>query len=294
MKQMVLWLAVLFLVQPSVWGEPLKPPVPIDPGEGIDILPPPLDLDQLTPIALPNAPPSTGLTPQAAAILKSLDDGQPTPTKSPEKTQSTAPSSTPSAQAATVTPVTETKTAEASAPPASPGAFADYFPTAKGTKWSYEYLKSAPGETVKKTRMVECLILEPVPDGNGVNATFQVTEDGKSVQEKYKLSADKIARTFVDDKALADDFVFQFPAKGTVVRWMGGENYFKASFGSAQVYQKTYSDCVIVTQKTKSSTILSYYAKGIGLVAVEVYGKGMKLDPTKSIALVKVPDETVP
>lgn len=290
MKRIFLGLVLMFLAHSLAGGETLQPPVPTDPGASLDILPPPLDLDQLTPVTLPSAPgaaPSAaGLTPQAAAVLKSLDDAQPTPTKVPEKPQAAAPTSTPLALAATPTPEAAEKPAVS--PAASLGAFADYFPTAKGTKWSYEYLKPAPGEEAKKTRIVESLVQEPAA-GGGLNALFKITEGDKSSQEKYFLSADKIARLTKDDQALTDDFVFQFPAKGAVVRWMSGGNYFKASFGSAQVYQKTYPDCVIVTEKTKSATVIFYYAKVIGLVAVEVYGKGMKLDQTKSIALVQGP-----
>ena len=55
---------------------------------------------------------------------------------------------------------------------------------------------------------------------------------------------------------------------------------------------KVYPDCVVVVDKALSggkavSTRINYYAKGIGLVAVEVYSPAMKLIQTESLALVQ-------
>ncbi len=285
MYRNLICLAIILLWMPSAWADELKPPVPLNTGDGMDVLPPPLDLDQLTPVSLPAASNAvTGPSAQAQSILKVLDESQSTPTPAVVKTPALVPTPTMAAAALTPTPSPETKKNAAAVPVASLGLFAEYFPTLKGTKWSYEYLKAAPGEEAKKIRSVECLAQETSSDGS-LQATFQVNDQGKTVLEKYSLSGGKVTHTFTDDQALTDDFVFQFPAKGAVARWMGGGNYFKASFGQAQVYQKIYPDCVIVTEKTKSSTIISYYARGKGLVAVEVYGKGLKLDQAKSTAL---------
>ena len=93
---------------------------------------------------------------------------------------------------------------------------------------------------------------------------------------------------------LSSDLVFKFPKSGAPTAWTaqgadGAAKTCSASFGEAQVYQKTYPDCVIVKERTGGSTVLSYYARGLGLVAVEFYGPGMKLSQEKSFALISGP-----
>jgi hypothetical protein len=179
------------------------------------------------------------------------------------------------------------------------GAFADYFPTAKGSKWTYEYLKAETGSKAKKTRIVECVSRETASNG-AVNATLQVTEDGQATQEKYSLRDNQVEHTATGDQTYTGDFTYKFPsASGTdwsVTEPNGTVHKSKSSLGKAQVYKKIYPDCVIVSEKIlkggkAANTVFYYYAKGIGLVATEVYSPKMKLIQTSSLALVSGPGD---
>ncbi|HVM33591.1 MAG TPA: hypothetical protein VMU88_10685 [bacterium] len=173
------------------------------------------------------------------------------------------------------------------------GGLADYYPWTKGKSLSYQYLKSAGA---KRTRLVECLEQETMPNGT-VHYTLKTTEGAQAVQDKYSLYDNKVDHTFAGKMALAGHTILAMPSATAPAEWQlkGGDGLthaYKASFGQAQVYQKVYPDCVIVTDKALSggkalSTRLEYYAKGIGLVAVETYGPGMKLIPAESLALVE-------
>ena len=237
------------------------------------------------------AAPAAGQSSQTTEALKALNAGQPTPTKAAPKEKAPVPTPVPTStpvveKAAVPVPAVESKKETAPAAPvvAASGTFADYFPTVKGTKWSYEYLKADPATKIKKTRLVESLASEQGPGGT-INATFQVTKDGKTVQEKYFLSDNKVAQTSSGDQALTGEFAFQFPMKTLSAHWNGSGKSCKAFFGKGQVYKKIYPDCVIVSEKTVGASVFSYYARGIGLVTVEVYGAGMKMDQTKSFVL---------
>lgn len=272
MKRVLLLTACFLMMASLAAAEEPQPPIPV-PMDGLDTLPLPVDINQLTPEPLPKNPPSAA----PAEALKALDQAQTVNSKSAAATPT--PGKTPVAQKAAVpTPTPELpKAAVSTAPSLATG---EYFHVAKGAKWSYEYLKAGPGAS-KKTRVVECS--DPQASNGALQASFQVTEDGQATQEKYSLSEDKVTR------ASADDIVFQLPSTAGPAKWTNGGKTCKASFGPAQVYKKTYPRCVIVTEKEGTSTVISYYAKGIGLVAIEVYGKGLKLDQTKSIALVSGP-----
>jgi hypothetical protein len=168
---------------------------------------------------------------------------------------------------------------------------ADYFPAEVGMKWTYEYLK--PGaDGVKKVRQVECSSVQRFENGT-VRVSFQVTE-GASSAENFSLFNGLVQRTSVGGKTLDSDFAFKLPKKGVPSTWSatGADGAVKAcgaSFGKAQVYQKVYPDCVVVKEKSGTTTVFTYYAKGIGLVALETYGAGLKLDQAKSYALVSGP-----
>ena len=278
MKKFLSFAVIFLALMGNAWAEDAKAPVPAPPGDG-DVLPPPLDMNQMTPLPMPPA----GEASSPADSTKATDTN----------TNTAIPAPPPALPAAT-----PEKAADVSAPPAAEkaaapvetkkeavptlGPFADYFPTAQGSKWTYEYLKAAAGSKTKKTRTVECTAQEAGVDGS-VSATFQVTEDGNPTIEKYSLSANQVTRVS------NGEYAYQFPVNGKTAKWVSGGKNFKASMGKAVVYKKTYSDCVVVTGKSAGSMVISYYAKGIGLVAIEVYAKGMKLDQTKSIALVSGP-----
>jgi hypothetical protein len=128
----------------------------------------------------------------------------------------------------------------------------------------------------------------------GAVATFLINDGGQESSEKYSLSNNQVEHTASGDQTFSGDFVYKYPDAGGATNWTvtdpsGGVHKSKASFGKAQVYKKVYPDCLIVAEKTGATTIFYYYAKGKGLVSMEVYGKGMKLALTKSFALVSGP-----
>lgn len=295
MKKLFAVLVVCCALIPTfLKAEDILPPVPT--GDDVPALPPAVDLNQITPL-----PGSAG----------SLPDQAPPPL-APTKIPTAAPAAKPEAEVATDTPVLsprvpETPTAEVPEAPkekagmpagtAVPaGALTDYFPDAPGTQWTYAYLKPAEGETEKKTRTVECVGANPMPNGT-LRVEMKVKEGGQTTLEKYSLFENKVQHTFSGQEELRDAYAFKLPASGGAAYWTttdatGAVHSFRSSFGQAQVYRKTYPDCVIVREKVtqgkqQAHTLISYYAKGTGLVAVEFYLPGMKLSQTKSMALVQ-------
>ncbi len=284
MKQKTMFLVLGFVLASALRAEDLKPPVPADANS--DLLPPPVDISQLTPLPLSNDGKTLPAPEPPAAVSPATPT--PVPAKAEGKKKVTEP-------VPTNTPVPAPPASQA-VPPVSLGAFADYFPSAKGTKWTYEYLKPEAGSKTKKTRIVECISRESI--SGGAQVTFQVTEDSQTTTEKYSLSNNQVEHVGTGDQTFSGDFVYKYPDAGGATAWTvtdpnGAVHKSKASFGKAEVYKKVYSDCVIVAEKTgegaKATTIFYYYAKGKGLVSMEVYGKGMKLALTKSFALVSGP-----
>jgi hypothetical protein len=307
----LLGLTLSFLSTLTAWAEdPQGVPIPVE--NGTDILPPPIDLSQITPLPLPGSeknesnskeektapppaqptdtpiPPANPPPPAQVQVKKNKKSPVPTPTIE----TAVEPSPAVESKAMTVSP----ETAAPSLASAMGGAVLDYFPVAEGSKANYEYLKAAPGAAPKRTRVVECMGREQMPNGT-LHATFQVTEDGKTTLEKYSLFENKVQHSARGTEVLTDDFAFKLPKAGSSIHWTqtvadGTVKSFKVSFGQGQVYQKVYPDCVVVTEKTLKggkavSTVISYFAKGVGMVAVEVYSAAMKLNQAESIALVQ-------
>jgi hypothetical protein len=214
----------------------------------------------------------------------------PTDQQVPMTSEKQKPAAAPSGAAPSGTmpnkPATAPGAASAPAAPVVPssGALTDYFPVQTGMKWTYEYLK---GGAAKKVRSVGCTQAETFPNGT-VRATLQVTEDA-AVIETYSLLNGAVQRTGLGGQTLEGEYAFKMPKKGLPSTWTNGTKTFTASFGKAQVYQKVYPDCVVVKEKDGALTTFTYYAKGIGLVALEVYGVGLKLDQTRSYALTAAP-----
>ena len=183
---------------------------------------------------------------------------------------------------------------------AEPG---DYFPAAEGMKWTYEYLKADPGKTGKMTRTVECLSQKPGDKGNQL-AEMDVTELGFTSRQTFSLDAQSVDHTQSGSKAYSGDFVFKLPPQKGISQWTvtegdGTIHKCKAAFGKAQVYKKTFPHCVVVTEKivkkgAVQNTVIYYYAKGIGLVAMEVYSSKMKLILPESLALLTGPASSKP
>jgi hypothetical protein len=253
-------------------------PAPTTSIEEAPIPQPVAPAEKMTPTPIPAPPPPVIPTPTvkvSAAV----------PTKVPTKIPS-APPVPPSAPAASA----------ASVPAAMTGGVADYFAWTEGQSLNYEYLKPAAGSTTKKTRVVECLEDSTMTNGT-IHFTLKTTEGAQVVQDKYSLLDNRVEHTFAGKMALTGHTILELPAAGQSLEWQlkGGDGLthaYKAFFGKAQVYQKVYPNCVIVIDKglqgTKPvSTRIDYYAKGIGLVAVETYAPGMKLIQSESLALVE-------
>ena len=305
---------VLFLVLAVLIQSPLRAqvgtPVPADTDMN-NTTPPALpDLGQLDLPVIPGSTPSsqspsrsrgapapvvntpTAVVPNAAGPHPHRDEsyfGSPARALGEPKAYLSAPKvSMPAAPSVSAAPASA---APATAAPT--GGISNYFPWVQGQSLNYEYLKSAGA---KKTQVVECLEQETMSNGT-VHFTLKTTEGTQAVQDKYSLYDNKVEHTFAGKMALTGHVLLQLPAAGQPAQWQlkGGDGLthaYKASFGQAQVYQKVYPDCVLVTDKALSggkpvSTRISYYAKGIGLVALEVYSSGMKLIQTQSLALVQ-------
>lgn len=299
MKKLLIF-AICLLLAPMAWADQPTPPViPVPSGD--EALPPPLDQNASTPVAIPVLPGTDKTnTETAPATVQSVlpPPVLMTPTPSPAKVLPTVAAE--KAVPAKPTPKTEIPSPEqaGSNAPVSLGTLTDYFPVQTGAQRIYEYLKPASGQTAKGTYTVKCASVQSMPNGT-VRSVFETTENGQTSQDHYSLFDNKIEHMKEDGKTETGDFVFKVPAKGGAAVWTATEkdgtaHKSKAVFGQAQVYQKTYPDCIVVTEKVlkqgkTANTVIYYYAKGIGLVAIEVYSPKMKLLQDKSVALLKGP-----
>lgn len=299
MKNLFIFTICLFLSSMAWADQPTPPVIPVPSGD--EALPPPLDQNPSTPVAIPVLPGTDKTnTETAPATVQSVlpPPVLTTPTPAPAKV-------VPTVAAEKVVAATPTPKAEAAAPeqavsnsPVSAGTLTEYFPVQTGAQWSYEYLKPASGQTAKGKYTVKCSNAQTMPNGT-LRTVFETTENGQATQDHYSLFDNKIEHMAEDGKTETADFVFKVPAKGGAAVWTVTEkngiiHKSKAAFGQAQVYQKTYPDCIVVTEKVMkggkaSNTVIYYYAKGIGLVAIEVYSPKMKLLQDKSVALLSGP-----
>lgn len=295
MKNIFIFAVFLFLAPVLRADQPAPPVIPVPSGD--EALPPPLDQNQTTPVTVPVLPGNEKTNTEAnqPALPPPVFA---TPTQVVPKAQPTTPSekkmeATPIPQVQAPAPEQASSGAAISA-----GVLTDYFPVHEGALWVYEYLKPVPGETAKRNYPVRCTSAKQMPNGT-VRAVFETTDNGQRTQDHYSLYDNKIERMAEDGQTQTGDFVFKIPAKGGAAVWSVAEkngtvHKSKAVFGQAQVYQKTYPDCIVVTEKVvkggkTANTVIYYYAKGTGLVAIEVYSPKMKLLQDKSVALMSGP-----
>lgn len=283
----VLWILGLGLAVVSpLWAEDGTP----EPNPAASAgAPPPPPLPDLGQLDLPSPPGTTDsvATPtqvtQPAPAIVPVAPPPPLPTAAPiSRIQaSPLPSPTPVPAVSSQVPM---------------GGIADYFPWTQGKSLSYEYLKPVPGSRVKRTRRVECLDQRTMPNGT-IHYTLKTIEGAKVVRNRYSLYDNEVEHTFEGNRELAGHVILKLPGDGQPVEWKmkagdGLTHSFKAFLGKARVYQKVYPDCVIVVDKPLRdgkaiSSRFDYYAKGIGLVAVETYNDRMKLIESESLALVE-------
>jgi hypothetical protein len=301
MKKLFFAMGLWVLSTSTLWAQDGGTPVPAVPDTGLSSAPPALpDLSQIElpppPVVNSNSqqavptdtpvPAVQAAPPPLAVPTNTPEPAMPTPTE-----ELSLPTAVPEANTA---PESNMESSTASSP--SQGGILDYFPITQGQTQTYEYLKPALGQTEKKTRVVECLERQTMANGT-VRVTLKTTEGSQVFTDKYSIFDNKVQHTFAGKLVLKDHLILQYPSASGPVEWQikGGDGLthaYKALFGQAQVYQKVYPDCVIIVDKALSggkpvSTKIDYYAKGIGLVAVETYAPGMKLIQTESLALVE-------
>lgn len=280
----ILFLVFCLILSLTAWADAPAPPVPMPSGDNADLMPP-ADINQLTPVTIP--PAMQNEVNKKAAVSTSA------PTATPISKKEVKPTSTPTAE-----PSEETTTEKSSGTTVSLGALTDYFPLTEGAQWAYEYMKPASGETAKGTYKVKCLSAKTMPNGS-VQAVLETNAGGQQTRDRYSLYGNMVEHTATGETTLTGDFVFKLPGKGAGTSWTttqkdGTTLKAKAVFGKAQVFQKSYPDSIIVTEKTVkdgkiNNTLIYYYAKGIGLVSIEAYSSKMKLVQDKSVALVSGP-----
>ncbi len=174
----------------------------------------------------------------------------------------------------------------------------DYFPVVPGSKVNYEYLAPAPGERVKKTRVVECQEYRRMGDGTLVGK-FKIS-DGFLDTAEYQdiLFTLEGAQNFTGKKPSGRSCFLKLPKKGRRVKWKyklkgGIVQSFQAGFDKTRIKSRNYPDCLCVSEKEfKKGRLIStqrdYYSKGIGLILRGFYGPKGKLVRSKSFAYLKM------
>jgi hypothetical protein len=178
----------------------------------------------------------------------------------------------------------------------------DFFPTLQGEKKEYQFFRSPGQEVGRKNRVVECLEAQGAPDGS-VKSSFKTivfaggAYGDEIAVDSYSASGNVLAHTAHNDQPLVNRFLFKIPKPGGVERWLhqekdGTVKYYKASFSPLKTNERIYPDCLWVVEKTvmKAGGMTLryfYYARGMGLIRLEVYGPDLKIDRSASIDLVE-------
>ncbi len=242
---------------------------------------------------------STPAISSPTAVLKPTEVPAVLPVKTePAPTKGTQPVA-PVATAVPVAPVKAVLPVKAGAPSKLAK---DYFPTLQGQKREYQFY-SLPDQTVgRKNRVVECLKSETFPNST-VRSTLKTTVfAGGGYQDEistdtFSAYANWVAQTSRNGQPMTGCYLLKVPPQGGTERWNyqekdGTTKYYKATFSPLTVGDKIYGDCLMVVEKTLNGTSeLSlrnyYFARGVGLVRLEVYGKDLKVDRSASIDLVE-------
>jgi hypothetical protein len=208
---------------------------------------------------------------------KKKDSAEPTPTVGPEVNPTTEPVPTAEVSSApTSVPSPAASSLAAVGPAVAEGPLTGleaYFPMRQGRKWTYS--------NGTASRTVECTSRELQP-GGAVKASFRTTEGAEVSEESYLLKGGTISLSS-DTEGLRRGWIrLQTVTKAAVPRWTydrrdGTASYYKAETGAKVAGDKTYPDCVTVTERTlkgaqQVSLVKYVYARGVGLVAVEVFG----------------------
>ncbi len=296
-----------FILGPVVWADDGKPSVPVPIPAGDDNLLPPVDLSSFTPLPQPatNKP-----TPVPTPAKNSRQAATPTAsTSSPQAVKAAAEvSPAPEAPMAESTESVSTSSPQAAAaettnPGAavSAGTLTDYFPVVEGALRTYEYTQPASGQAASFT--VKCASVKTMPNGT-IRIVQETTEGGQSIRDRYSLYDNKVEHKATGDQAFTGDFAFKLPKPGEEAFWSvteknGTIHKSKAVFGQSQLDPKTYPDCVVVTEKVIKegqtvNTVIYDYAKGKGLVSMEVYSPNMKLSQDKSYSLAPAGEGAAP
>lgn len=282
-------LSVLLTTVPA-WAAP-APPIPVIPTEVSEVMPP-SDVD--TPVPLPSDEDMKKFSTENAQNKVSVPVPTPTPTPAPIPVKPTPkPMKVPVVFSPTPSPMKESVKEETVPVTGLTGGLFDYFPVAQGPKTEFTYLKAAKGEAAPKNFTVQCVEFQPNPDGTE-KATFESTQSGSPVRDRYLVSKDEVGHTQSGDVILTGESLIKMPVPLKAALWKqtrdGLQQNFKATLGPAKVFKKSYPDCVIVEEKDmkdgkKVGTFYRYYAKGIGLISLETYSADLKLIQPQSFAL---------
>lgn len=262
------------------------------------------------PTPTPNVPaPAAKPTPEGATTEIKVHTEPPTPTV--VKPASIGVNTVPAAPAAPRRPARKAApkrplpAVQPAAPPAAPQAAAPsaaYFPAVQGQMREYQFFRQ-PGQDVgRKNRVVECLEAKTFPNGT-VRCVIKTTVfAGGAYQDEistdaYSAYGNSVEHTSHNDQPLTGRFLFKIPKPGGVERWLHQEKdgtiqYYKTTFSPLKADDRIFPDCLMVVEKTVKKTgeislRYLYYARDKGLVRLEVYGEGLKIDRSASLDVVE-------
>lgn len=266
-------------VEPTKEPEPAKAESPTETPQMTE------DAGSPSMVATAMALATAAVTPEVAAAETVV----PTPT---ETVAVPAPSPKPAVRAPVVPPASV---------PRGAVSVKDYFPSVPGQVMEYQFFTMPDQSVGRKSRIVECLKSQTFKNGT-VRSTFKTTvfaggtyKDEISV-DNYSTYNNVVQLTAHNDQPLTERYLIKMPAPGATIRWVqkepdGTEKQYKAYFEPLKTADRIYTDCLVVVEKhLKGAGELAlrhfYYARGIGLVRLEVYGADLKVDRSSSIDLI--------
>ncbi len=249
------------------------------------------------PTAVPTEPAASAVssTPSPAA-----PSATPTATRKPSK-----PPKNPTPTATVTVTETPAPTAEAAAfvlPTFSgPARMIEFFPAEKGQLREYQFLR-VPGQTVgRKNRTVECLKVQTFPNGTIRSMHKTTVYAGGTYRDDisndvFSVVGNTVVWLMHNGQPQTNRFLLKMPKPGATERWThkeadGTTVSFKADLTPLKTDERVYPECILVVEKTlkageEPKLRNLYYARGLGLVRLEVYGADLKMDRTSSIDLV--------
>jgi len=172
----------------------------------------------------------------------------------------------------------------------------EYFMFKTGAKYQYTAL-GVDGAGKIPEMSYQCISVKNA--GATVKGSFYENNQwGSQNQQMYLATGNEVQMIYTKSAYGGGEInppnpILKVPTANSNLSWTWGETAYSSSLVDSVITKvKTYSNCVVVIEKTKPEyklgTKKKYYVKGVGLVKIEFYSYDGKLNKFMSFELTKI------